>query len=157
MGTTYSYWNQDKRQYFSCGLWGEASKKWGIGCGSAARALGLLLRYDWSGDRIAVMGDDQPMDWTREAIDVSVDVMVMLVDVEGPESLDLVGFNFTAVCELATHLRHARIIATLDEQFGPSVWRRRFANQSHGSSMLAQEIYEAQRRGIIRFLAGESR
>lgn len=157
MGTTYDYWNQDKRQYFSCGLGIENDKRSGIGRGSSARALGLLLRYDWAGDRIAVIGDDQSTEWRDGAIDISVDLMLMLLDIDGTGWIDFDGCGFAPACELATYVRYPRLIAVLDAMFGPAGWRKRFEDHSRAnSSTLANDIYEAQQRGIISFRAAEA-
>jgi hypothetical protein len=154
LGTTYDYWNQDKRQYFCCGLRLQNDKLSGIGCGAGARALGLLLLYDWAGDRIVVKGDDLSTEWRDGSIDISADLLVMLLEVDGTDWLDFAGLGFISACEIATHLREPRMIAALDEKFGLGVWRKRFVEYSHGNaSTLADAIYEAQQRGLIRFRA----
>lgn len=157
MGTTYDYWNQDKRQYFNCGLRLQNDKRSGIGRGAGARALGLLLRHDWAGDRIAVMADDRSPEWRDGASDISVDLIVMLVEVDGTGWLDFDGLEFTTVCEIATLLRDPRVIGALDEKFGAAVWRKRFAECSRRNTLtLAYQIHEAQERGIIRFRTADA-
>lgn len=154
VGTTYDYWNQDERQYFSSGLLIQNDKKSGVGRGAGARALALLLRCDWAGDRIALMGDEESLEWRDGATDISIDVIALLLDVDGTDWLELDGLGFDVACSLAMHLNHPGLLVALDEKFGPAGWRKRFVESSRShTSDFADRIFEAQRRGIIRFRA----
>lgn len=152
MGTCYAYRNHDKAQYFDCGLACWNNKRSGLGCGPGARAMGLLLCADWSGDRISVENDSDSLDWQDGAIDIEVDVVLMLLETDGVEWLDVAGTGFHVASALAIHLRHPALIASLDKHFGPSAWKKRHADHvSRNTRTFDDAVHAALARGIVKF------
>jgi hypothetical protein len=157
MGVTYFYVNLDKRQFFTCGLFGRSSRYSGIGLGPSARALAILLsdRGTWRNDRISIVGDtsEEFSDLLWNGLNIEVEVVLMLIDVDGLEwveaELDDDILAFEAMCDLAFHLRHLDVVRMLDRKHGAGKWQRKYEHHVRGNTDIwAEKVIEARDRGI---------
>lgn len=156
MGVSYSYVNHDKRQYFTCGLF-TGDRFSSIGYGHSARALAILLseRGDWRGNRVSVIGDtsDEFAVLQRNGLNVVVDVVLMLIEIDGLDwieaELDNCTDAFMLLCNLALHLRRPDVLRLLDKKLGAGKWQRAYDNHVKGNTDLwLQKVIEARDRGL---------
>lgn len=157
VGTSYGYANRDRREYFSCGLFGAGSRHSALGCGPAARALGLLLSEHgaWCGGRIAVVRDtaDEWSTLRRESVDVGVEAELLLLEIDGFEWLETRVRESDATLlrlgDFAVHLQRTDVAGFLDATFGETEWRRRHGKASREVAF-DDTVLAARRRGLRR-------
>jgi hypothetical protein len=157
MGVDYIYLNQDKRQYYRCGIFGWGSHFSAIGSGPGARALAILLseRGTWKNDRVSVVADTSKEfdDIFTSGVDIEVEVELMLLDVDGlewiDERLDQSIIAFTRMCEFAIQLRRPDVMKKLDKKFGVGKWQGRYEEYwKHNTNVWSQKVTEAGNRQL---------
>jgi hypothetical protein len=157
MGVSYFYANQDKRQFFNCGLCGLNSRFWAIGSGPGSRALTILLSSfgTWNGDRISVVADtsEEFDELVIRGINVEIEAELMLTQFDGlswlEEQLDLSITTFTRVCCYALLLRHAGITEMLNRKYGVGKWQQQYENHLQANTDLwSEKVIEAKNRGL---------
>jgi len=156
MSISYSYANHDKRQFFTCGLFGCARFRT-IGTGHSARAFTILLseRGTWSKDRVSVVSDvnTEFSDLQWNGLDIVVEVILMLIEIDGFDwiaaAMDNDSTAFTYMCNFAFHLRDTGAIKTLDQKFGSGKWQRQYENLvKHNTDLSIQQVLTARDRGL---------
>lgn len=161
MGVDYIYLNQDKKQFFYCGIFGHSSRFSAIGTGPGARALAILLSRQgtWGDNRISVAADTSKKfdDVFLNGVDIEVEVGLMLLDVDGTdwieERLEDNIIAFKKMCGIAIQLRRPDVMKMLDKVFGKGKWQRKYENHLKGNTdTWSQKIADAGQR-TIRLLA----
>lgn len=157
MGVDYIYVNQDKGQFYRCGLLGWSSRFSAIGFGPGARALAILLseRGTWRNDRISVIAETSKEfdEIFINAVDIEVEAELMLIDVDGLEwieaELERSILAFERMCAFALLLRRSDIVNLLDKKFGVGKWQRQYEKHLQANTDLwSQKIIEAENRHL---------
>jgi hypothetical protein len=153
MGLDYFYVNQDKDQFFDCGLFGTNSHFSRAGSAPGARALVILLSCgSWKGDRISVVSDCSAEfeELVTHGLNVEVEAELMLIEFDGLDWIEeLLEVLFNRMCCYALLLRHPGIIDMLDRKYGVGKWQRRYEKHLQGNSdCWSQRVIDAQNRGL---------
>jgi hypothetical protein len=130
MGVYYYYVNHSKKELLPIDSFGGAIKWNGIGRGLGARAFALMMVENggrWSGDRVAVVGDDNHSDWNsiKETYrDVMANAILSIISYDGFEEILDIAARESSVYMQLSHMITTRQAPELREmfieRFGPS-------------------------------------